>query len=484
MYLQFDFLANDHDIPQIAVAVGVPNDNLSSSSPESLAVPSPSATDSHASPSPITPILRSARESLYSLGSPTHSDNSSLPPPPSPTLSAHSGSVRWANSALLRDNNPEEHDGPGSSSSYLASPPHGHRRKGSIGIVSSIGSGPITEQDANDSSSFRLSPLRSGHSDVTSLLPSESSTHTHVGDTASDAGLTPSSGAELAPPAMLDPKQEAGLNVERMGGVDVLRRGLGSHPTHGLSTESRSPPAHLASPDPILQSVAVSHPTDNDPPKPDIMITPSAGEPEGLQSTVSLGGEIPAGVIEDRRRLFRSEIWWRDRYRDLEAHGYRLRNRYHPDWEPSWKKSGEDFFNAEDGQPTIVSIISLVQGLVRSAPTIFVQLRAAMDAVRIADGKQVILKKVLPEEGPYELSITQLFTSPELKGDPKNHCIPLLDVVDLSQTSPDGRKLMVMPFLRPFKNPRFQTYGEFVAFFIQITEVGPSTLSSESADYS
>ena len=196
------------------------------------------------------------------------------------------------------------------------------------------------------------------------------------------------------------------------------------------------------------------------------------------------GVETDASLRELPRRqiggLFRSEIWWRDRYRDLEAHGYRLRNRYHPDWEPSWKKSGEDFFNAEDGQPTIVSKIHLV----RSAPTVFVQLRAGMDAVRIADGRRVMLKKVLPEEGPYELLISQLFTSPGLKGDPKNHCVPLLDVVDLSQTSPDGRKLMVIPYLRPFKEPRFQTYGEFVAFFIQITEVGPSTLSSKFADYS
>ena len=147
--------------------------------------PSPSATDNHAYLSPITPILRLPRDSL---GYPTHSDNSSLPPPPSPTLSAHSGSVRWANSTLLRDNNPEEHDG--SSSLHLAPPPHGHRRKGSIGTVSSIGSSSTTEQDADDNSSFRLSPLRSGHSDVTSTLPSP--THTHV-DTASDAGSRPSS---------------------------------------------------------------------------------------------------------------------------------------------------------------------------------------------------------------------------------------------------------------------------------------------------
>ena len=107
-----------------------------------------------------------------------------------------------------------------------------------------------------------------------------------------------------------------------------------------------------------------------------------------------------------------------------------------------------------------------------------------MDAVRIEDGRQVMLKKVLPEEGPYELLITQLFSSPGLKGDPQNHCVPLLDLVDLSQTSPDGRKLMVIPFLRPFDSSRFQTYGEFVDFFTQISEVGPSILSSKSADYS
>jgi len=93
-----------------------------------------------------------------------------------------------------------------------------------------------------------------------------------------------------------------------------------------------------------------------------------------------------------------------------------------------------------------------------------------MDAVRIEDGRHVMFKKVLPEEGPHELLISELFSSPGLKGDPKNHCVPLLDVIDLSQTKPDGRKLMVMPLLRPLTKPRFQTYGEFVAFFVQISE--------------
>lgn len=104
-----------------------------------------------------------------------------------------------------------------------------------------------------------------------------------------------------------------------------------------------------------------------------------------------------------------------------------------------------------------------------------------MDAVRIKDGRQVTLKKVLPEEGTQELSITKIFSSPGLKEEPMNHCVPLLEVIDLSPDQPDG-KLMVMPFLRPFENPRFQTYGEFVAFFIQISEVGQSVLEQHISE--
>ena len=91
-----------------------------------------------------------------------------------------------------------------------------------------------------------------------------------------------------------------------------------------------------------------------------------------------------------------------------------------------------------------------------------------MDATRQRDGKHVMLKKVLPEEGPYELQITQFFSSPEVARDPRNHCVPLLDVIEIPNA---GQKVMVMPFLCPFNNPRFQTFGEFMAFFTQICEV-------------
>ena len=93
-----------------------------------------------------------------------------------------------------------------------------------------------------------------------------------------------------------------------------------------------------------------------------------------------------------------------------------------------------------------------------------------MDATRLRDRKQVMLKKVLPEEGPHELSIIRYFSSNELRDDPRNHCVPLLDLIDTVDTKLD-RRLMVMPLLRPFNHPRFQTFGEFVAFFMQICEV-------------
>jgi len=147
--------------------------------------------------------------------------------------------------------------------------------------------------------------------------------------------------------------------------------------------------------------------------------------------------------------LHRSEQWWRDQYHILRDYGYDLRPRYHPDWEPSWRGSGKDFFTVEDGQPSI--------------------LRAAMDATRRLDGKHVMLKRIFPDEGSHELRIMQLFSSSEVARDRRNHCVPLLDVIEIPNTV-TCQKLMVMPFLRPFNNPRFQTYGEFVAFFTQVCE--------------
>lgn len=151
--------------------------------------------------------------------------------------------------------------------------------------------------------------------------------------------------------------------------------------------------------------------------------------------------------VHDREigTLFDSELWWRDQYQAIEVQGYTLRPRYHPNWRPSWKRSGKDFFTAEDGQPTLL-------------PT-------AMDATRSWDGRQVMFKKV---PAGSELEIGQFLSSPGLILESHNHCVPLLDILELPD-EPE-QKLIVMPFLRPFNNPRFQTYGEFVSFFSQICD--------------
>jgi hypothetical protein len=52
--------------------------------------------------------------------------------------------------------------------------------------------------------------------------------------------------------------------------------------------------------------------------------------------------------------LFTTERWWSDRYDKIAEQGYKLRPRYHPQWQPSWLKLGKEFFDVEDGQPSIV----------------------------------------------------------------------------------------------------------------------------------
>jgi len=86
-----------------------------------------------------------------------------------------------------------------------------------------------------------------------------------------------------------------------------------------------------------------------------------------------------------------------------------------------------------------------------------------MDAVPIQDDLPLMLKRVYIEEGPHELSITQRFSSPGLSLDLRNHCVPLLDVIELEGAR--SQKLMVFQLPLPFNRPQFQTFGEFVAFF-------------------
>jgi hypothetical protein len=92
-----------------------------------------------------------------------------------------------------------------------------------------------------------------------------------------------------------------------------------------------------------------------------------------------------------------------------------------------------------------------------------------MDAIRMRDGLPVMLKKVLPVESSQELKINQFFSSSEYAQMSDNHCVPILDVVELQLS--ESQQLIVFPHLLPFHRSRIRTFGEFIIFFTQICEV-------------
>ncbi|KAH9021976.1 calcium-translocating P-type ATPase [Lactarius hengduanensis] len=332
-------------VPEITL-VGKQDDShtlgaSSSTAPDSASSPlstlghtsTPSHSDSFL-PLP-TPILRDSRIYVDVLAShtPRTSDPSSSHSSPSPTLSTHSlASISWATSTVLR-NNPEEHVLM-SSLGLLSPPPQGHRRKGGTSTVSSIGASIFTDCDIEDSSSPRLSPVRFDRPDVPSAHPStvgagsdtsrpssaanfkrivqrlcHPSRETDMGsDTTLEANLNvepfvfkPAQLADLVSPKSLE-------NLERLGGVECLLRGLRTNRLRGLSTKYTNP----LSRDPWTITAVT----------PDgVEIKPNMIVPEGLEGIASLAGYSNVGrpassnsagaheaTIEDRQRIYGHNI--------------------------------------------------------------------------------------------------------------------------------------------------------------------------------
>jgi hypothetical protein len=92
-----------------------------------------------------------------------------------------------------------------------------------------------------------------------------------------------------------------------------------------------------------------------------------------------------------------------------------------------------------------------------------------MDATRISDGTYVSLKSLKPSVHPYEVEIATYLSSEPLASDPKNHCVPIYEVLKVPDV--DDCVIMVMPLLRSYDSPPLQTFGECVDFFQQIFEV-------------
>ena len=91
-----------------------------------------------------------------------------------------------------------------------------------------------------------------------------------------------------------------------------------------------------------------------------------------------------------------------------------------------------------------------------------------IDATRIEDGLLVYIKKVRGNSD--EFRIATFFSQPHIREHPRNHCVPILALLDPPQSE---WTIMVMPLLRPFDNPRFVTVGAAVEFVRQLIEVCP-----------
>ncbi|KAH9944740.1 kinase-like domain-containing protein [Amylocystis lapponica] len=147
-------------------------------------------------------------------------------------------------------------------------------------------------------------------------------------------------------------------------------------------------------------------------------------------------------TANSRGGLTPQEIFWRDHQQWLETRGYMLSSRYKPDWTPSWKVTKKSYLRSEDGYGMTLSHL--------------------LDAVRISDGKVVMLKRISRKVHPHEVEISQLFSSPELAADPHNHCVPIYDVLQVPED--EDLVILVMPLLRGCDDPPFETAGEAVEF--------------------
>jgi hypothetical protein len=105
-----------------------------------------------------------------------------------------------------------------------------------------------------------------------------------------------------------------------------------------------------------------------------------------------------------------------------------------------------------------------------------------LDAKRQTDGEMVCIKRIEPKiyEGDsdsmvprtHEVRIGRYLSTQQMLRHPTNHCVPILDSF-LDPILPDV-EYIVMPALRPFKDPEFCFVGEVVDFVTQLLEVSIS----------
>ncbi|KAF4618701.1 hypothetical protein D9613_010146 [Agrocybe pediades] len=137
------------------------------------------------------------------------------------------------------------------------------------------------------------------------------------------------------------------------------------------------------------------------------------------------------------------ERFWVVHHRFILEKGYRLPERYDPDWVPSWFRRKYNSGNINQME---------LDGVVLDNPKL-------LNAIRIRDGKKVVLKRVSVD---IDVPILEFLHSPEFAADPRNNTVPLLDVIYLPDD--ENTALIVIPLLLHFNAlaAPFRFVSEFV----------------------
>ncbi|KAJ7121104.1 hypothetical protein C8R44DRAFT_623082 [Mycena epipterygia] len=131
-----------------------------------------------------------------------------------------------------------------------------------------------------------------------------------------------------------------------------------------------------------------------------------------------------------------SELDWFEHWLFLEMAGYRLRPKFQPGFVPIIIHKSVYFGGRVHGDTTG-------------------KRTQVMDAERISDGNNVMLKRISKQIHPFEVEIGKLFSSSPLSEDPRNHCISILAV--LQDPDDHDKQIIVMPRLMSFYKPIFYT---------------------------
>lgn len=113
---------------------------------------------------------------------------------------------------------------------------------------------------------------------------------------------------------------------------------------------------------------------------------------------------------------------------------------------------------------SVTSICSELQLLISLCQSPYV-----LDATRTSDQKLVMLKQISKELHPFEVEIGHFFSTEPRSSDPRNHCVPILEI--LQDPMDEDYQIIVMPLLRLQNRPPFETVGEILELFRQLFEV-------------